>query len=389
MLNGPFSPWPSFSEEEADAVRDVLLSNRVNYWTGEIGRAFEQDFARFAGTRHAIALSNGTVALDLALHGLGIGSANGGSAEDEVIVTPRSFIASASCVVNAGARPVFADVDPDSQNITPETVAPHLSAATRAVICVHLAGWPCDMAGFRALAEPRGIKLIEDCAQAHGAMLDGAAVGGLGDVGAWSFCQDKIMTTGGEGGMVTCHDETLWRRMWAFKDHGKSWEAVYERDHPPGYRWLHESIGTNGRMTEMQAAIGQIQLRRMPEWQAARARNAAMVMQAARGNPVFRVPEVPEAVTHGWYKAYVFVRGDAALRDRIMQDILAAGVPCFSGSCAEIYREKAFGGLPERLPVAQALGESSLLFLVHPTLTEQEMQKTTDAIARAGGTRPG
>ena len=383
MLNGPFSPWPSFTEEEANAARDVLLSGKVNYWTGSIGREFETEFAAFAGTKHAIALANGTLALDLALHGLGIGRANGGSETDEVIVTPRSFIASASSVVNAGAKPVFADVDADSQNITPETVAPLITENTKAIICVHLAGWPCDMDGFRALATPRGIKLIEDCAQAHGAALNGVPVGGLGDVAAWSFCQDKIMTTGGEGGMVTCNDESLWRRMWAFKDHGKSWEAVYERDHKPGFRWLHESIGTNWRLTEMQSAIGRIQLQRMEGWQAARTKNANAILDAARSNPLFRVPETPNAVTHAYYKAYVFVDGDAALRDRIMGEINAAGVPCFSGSCSEIYREKAFGGLGERLPVAQKLGESSLMFLVHPTLTEAEIAMTAEALRNA------
>lgn len=383
MLNGPFSPWPSFSEEEANAARDVLLSGKVNYWTGSIGRAFEAEFAAFAGTKHAIALANGTLALDLALQGLGIGRANGGSDADEVIVTPRSFIASASSVVNAGAKPVFADVDADSQNITPATVAPHLNENTKAIIAVHLAGWPCDMEGFRALAAPRSIKLIEDCAQAHGAQLNGAPVGSLGDVAAWSFCQDKIITTGGEGGMVTCNDEALWRRMWAFKDHGKSWEAVYERDHKPGFRWVHESIGTNWRLTEMQSAIGRIQLGRMTDWQAARERNANAILDAARENPIFHVPKMPNSMRHAYYKAYIFVQGDAALRDRIMGEITARGVPCFSGSCSEIYREKAFGSLGARLPVAQKLGESSLMFLVHPTLTEAEIAKTAQAIRNA------
>ena len=383
MLNGPFSPWPSFTQEEADAVSRVLLSNKVNYWTGTETREFEKEFATFAGSNHAIALANGTLALDLALHGLCIGSANGGSSEDEVIVTPRSFIASASSVVNAGAKPVFADVDRESQNITPATVAPLLTANTKAIICVHLAGWPCEMEGFRTLTEPLGIKLIEDCAQAHGAKLNGVPVGGLGDVAAWSFCQDKIMTTGGEGGMVTCNDEAIWRRMWSFKDHGKSWEAVYERSHKPGFRWLHESIGTNWRLTEMQSAIGRIQLDRMAAWQAARTRNAEILMEAARKNPLFRVPELPNSVTHAWYKAYVFVNGDAVLRDRIMNDIVAQGIPCFSGSCSEIYREKAFGGLAERLPVAQELGESSLMFLVHPTLSDAEIAKTAEAILNA------
>ncbi|SDJ09468.1 DegT/DnrJ/EryC1/StrS family aminotransferase [Billgrantia gudaonensis] len=383
MLNGPFSPWPSFTEEEAEAVRRVLLSNRVNYWTGTEGREFEKEFAAFAGTEHAVAVANGTTALDLALKGLGIGEGEG-RGRDEVIVTARTFLASASSIVTAGAVPVFADVSRDSQNVTAETVAEKITPNTRAIMAVHLAGWPCEMEALMALAERHGLYVIEDCAQAHGATYRGRSVGSIGHVGCWSFCQDKIMTTGGEGGMVTTNDEALWRRMWAYKDHGKSWAAVYEREHPPGFRWLHESFGTNWRLTEMQAAIGRIQLARMPEWKAARQANARRIWQAAGECPALRVPAIPEHVEHAAYKCYVFVRPENLKpdwnRDRIMGEIVARGVPCFSGSCSEVYREKAFEGTgwrPERpLPVARELGETSLMFLCHPTLTEVEIDET-------------
>src|SRR5690554_7207395 len=296
MLNGPFSPWPSFSEEEANAVRDVLLSNKVNYWTGTETREFEKEFAAFAGTDHAVGVANGTVALDLALKGLGIG------AGDEVIVTSRTFLASASSIVNAGATPVFADVDRDSQNIADETVRPLVTERTRAIIAVHLAGWPCEMDSLNALAREHNLFVIEDCAQAHGATYKGRSVGCLGDVAAWSFCQDKIMTTGGEGGMVTTNDEALWRKMWSFKDHGKSYEAVYEREHPPGFRWLHESFGTNWRMMEVQAVLGRIQLKRMAEWTAARRRNTAMITDACADLSLVRTPKVPDYMEHACYK---------------------------------------------------------------------------------------
>ena len=257
MLGTPFSPWPSFTQDEARAISRVLLSNRVNYWTGTECREFEREFAAWVGTTHAVALANGTVALDLALKALNIGSG------DDVIVTPRSYVASASCVVTAGARPVFADVDSESQNITASTIRRVLTSRTRAIICVHLAGMPCEMDPIMALAQEHDLKVIEDCAQAHGARYRGRMVGGIGHIGAWSFCQDKIMTTGGEGGMVTTSDRSLWAAMWSYKDHGKSWEAVYDHKHPPGFRWLHESFGTNWRMLEMQAVIGRLQLNRM------------------------------------------------------------------------------------------------------------------------------
>ncbi|WOX05450.1 DegT/DnrJ/EryC1/StrS family aminotransferase [Microbulbifer pacificus] len=382
MLNTPFSPWPSFSHDEADAVRDIVLSNKVNYWTGQECREFEKEFAEWAGTKHSVALANGTVALDVALQAVGIG--NG----DEVIVTSRTFLASVSSIVNAGAVPVFADVNNESQNITTETIRAVLSPRTRAIICVHLAGWPCDMDPIMALAAEYDLKVIEDCAQAHGAHYKGQPVGSIGHVGAWSFCQDKIMSTGGEGGMVTTNDRELWSRMWSIKDHGKSWEAVYERQHVPGFRWLHDSFGTNWRMMEVQAVIGRIQLGRMKDWHAKRLANANRIWSVASSLKGLRVPALPSDINHAAYKCYVFVEPSELERgwdrDRIISEINAKGVPCYSGSCSEVYLEKAFDGTgwrpTERLPVARSLGETSLMFLVHPTLTDMEIDKTCDVL---------
>lgn len=384
MLNTPFSPWPSFSEEEANRARDVILSNKVNYWTGQECRQFEKEFAAWSDVDYAVAVANGTVALDLALEALDIGK------EDEVIVTSRTFLASVSSIVNIGAVPVFADVDADSQNIDENSIRAVLSARTKAIICVHLAGWPCDMDPIMALAAQHGLKVIEDCAQAHGARYKGRSVGSIGHIGAWSFCQDKIMTTGGEGGMVTTNDRQLWSRMWSYKDHGKSWEAVYERQHEPGFRWLHESFGTNWRMLEVQGAIGRIQLERMPQWQAQRLSNAKRIWECASQLSGLRVPEIPSSVVHGAYKCYVFVEPAQIKagwsRDRIISEMMAQGVPCFSGSCSEVYLEKAFEGTgwqpAERLAVAKELGETSLMFLVHPTLTDAEISKTCEVLSR-------
>ncbi|MDQ0013668.1 dTDP-4-amino-4,6-dideoxygalactose transaminase [Variovorax boronicumulans] len=388
MLNTPFSPWPSFTTEEADAVQRVLLSNKVNYWTGQECREFEKEFAAWAGTAHALALANGTLALDVILKGMGIGPG------DEVIVTPRTFIASVSCVANAGATPVFADVDTESGNLSAETIAKVVTPRTKAVICVHLAGWPCDMDPIMALAATHGFKVIEDCAQAHGARYKGRSVGAIGHASAWSFCQDKIMTTGGEGGMVTTDDEALWRAMWEYKDHGKSYEAVYERKHAPGFRWLHESFGTNWRMLEMQAVIGRIQLQRMAEWTAARNRHAQALCDAARPHAAVRVPSfaahTAAGSVHANYKCYVYVQPERLApgwsRDRIADAVQAHGVPCYQGSCSEVYLERAFDGTGwrpnEPLPVARALGETSLMFLVHPTLTPTEIDKSCTVIAQ-------
>src|SRR6266853_920533 len=373
-------PWPWFAPDERAAVDKVLASGSVNYWTGQEGRSFEREYAAYLHVKHAIALANGTVALDLPLRVWGVGP------EDEVIVSPRSFIASVSCAILNGARPVFADVDPDSGNITAETIERVLTPRTRAIIPVHLAGWPCDMNPIVSLAERHGIRVLEDCAQAHGARYKAAPVGSIGHAAAFSFCQDKIITTGGEGGMLLTRDEQVWERAWSFRDHGKTWTAVYERQHGTGFRWVHDRFGTNWRLTEMQAAIGRLQLEKLDDWVRTRRQHAALLGERLGRLPAIRVPVVPDDVYHSRYTCYVYVRPEALrpgwTRDRILTAITERGAPCFVGSCSEIYRERAFAGTgwapANPLPTARALGETSLMFLVHPTLSEEYLHQVCD-----------
>jgi dTDP-4-amino-4,6-dideoxygalactose transaminase len=384
IRTAPFAPWPSFAENEIEAATAVLRSGKVNYWTGEEGRRFEEEFAAFTGSKHAIALANGTVALELALYALGIGPG------DEVVVTSRSFIASASCAVMRGATPIMADIDRNSQNITADTVKAALTPLTRAIIAVHLAGWPCDMDPILQLAGDHGLKVIEDCAQSHGATYKGRPVGSMGDVNAFSFCQDKIITTGGEGGLLTTNNEDAWARAWAFKDHGKSYDAVYRRVHPPGFRWLHESFGTNWRLTEIQSALGRILLRKLPQMVEKRRRLAAILTERFSQLPALRVTVPSAEIRHSYYKYHVFLRPerlrDNWTRQRIINAINAEGIPCVSASgSSEIYLEKAF---PEamrpqrRLPTAQETAETAMIFLVHPTLSDSDMHDTADAVGK-------
>jgi dTDP-4-amino-4,6-dideoxygalactose transaminase len=378
----PWPEWPVFDSDERAAVDAALRSGKVNYWTGNQGRQFEAEYARAIGTRHAIALMNGSVALQLALRMWGIGPG------DDVIVTPRTFIASISCVVLQGARPIFADVDRDSGNITRKSIESVLTPRTRAIIPVHLGGWPCEMDGIMELANARGIKVVEDCAQAHGATYKGRAVGGIAHAGAFSFCQDKNITTGGEGGLLATNDEAMWADAWAFKDHGKSFDAVYRRDHPPGFRWLHESFGTNWRMTELQAAIGRIQLAKLPQWSAQRRANASVLREQLAGVSGLRVPQPSSDVQHAYYRFYAYLE-PARLRsgwsrERVVAEIAAKGVPSFSGSCSEVYKEKAFAEQSFRpttsLPVAKELGETSIALLVHPTLAADNMMRAAQIV---------
>ena len=380
LTDAPLPEWPVFESDEQEAVQAVLRSGRVNYWTGTQGRELEKEIAAACDSRHAVVMANGSVTLDAILKALDIGPG------DEVIVTPRSFLASASCIALAGGRPVFADVDRTSQNVTPETVRPLIGTCTRAIIAVHLGGWPCDMIGLRALADEHGLALIEDCAQAHGARLHGRPVGSFGDVASFSFCQDKIVTTGGEGGAVVTDDEALWERIWSYKDHGKSYAKCQSQDHPPGYRWLHDGLGTNLRMTEMQAAIGLLQYRKLPGWTAARRRNARILDDAFQDLPALRLAEPPAEVEHAYYKYYVFVRPERLRpdwsRDRIMAEVNGRSIVCLTGGCPELYLEKTLADhAPDApLPNARRLGEESLMLQVHPTLTPAHMQHVAGVV---------
>ena len=372
--------WPVFSEEEVQIVSNILRSGKVNYWTGDQGKLFEKEFAEYIGVNHAIALANGTLALELALKALGITPC------DEVIVPSRTYIATASAVVIAGAKPVIADVDRVSGNISVETIDLVRTDNTKAIIVVHLAGWPCDMGPIMKYAKQHNLLVIEDCAQAHGANYKGQKVGSFGHAAAFSFCQDKIMTTCGEGGMVVFQDKDAWSRAWSYKDHGKSYDAVYGEVHPPGVRWLVDSFGSNYRMTEIQAGVGRFQLNKLDEWLGIRQRNAAILDLCFNELPLLRQVKPPDNIMHARYKYYTYINPlnlkKGYSRDRIMEDFDAYGISCSHGSCSEIYLERAFKsasfGPNNRLTSAKELGETSLIFLVDPTLSIADMEYICD-----------
>lgn len=380
-----FSPWPVYEDDEILAVTQVLQSGKVNYWGGSKCGAFEEAFAALCGCEYAVAVANGTLALELALKAIFI------EPGDEVIVTSRSFFASASAIVATGGTPVFCDVDGDSGNLTANTIEARITDKTKAVIAVHLAGWPCDMDPIMALAEKFNLVIIEDCAQAHGAKYKDRPVGGIGHVGCFSFCQDKIMSTGGEGGMLVTNDKSIWNKAWSYKDHGRGYDKVFNYDHPPGFRWLCEGYGTNWRLTEMQAAIGLVQLDKLAGWVELRRRNAALLKACFDETGGLRTPVAPSDYYDASYKLYTFVE-QANLqegwdRSAVREALRAEGLPVIDGACSEIYLENAFNG-PDSfrptspLPVAHELGEASLMFNVHHTLKAEEIETMCNAVRK-------
>ena len=378
------APWPSFDKEQIKAVENVLLSGKVNRWTGENCNKFEKEFSNYLGIKYSLSVANGSLALTSAYEAIGLKKG------DEFITTPRTFIATSSCGVLLNGKPIFADIDRDSGSITAETIEPLINSSTKAIVVVHLGGWPAEMQEICNLAKSHGLKIIEDCSQAHGAKINNNHVGTFGDISTWSFCQDKILTTGGEGGMVTTNNNELWSKIWEMRDHGKSLNKIENTKNQKGFKWLHDSFGSNYRLTELQAAIGRIQLKRLNEWRITRERNALLLYEQLKYFEILRIPRPTENITHAWYKFYTYVRENYLSsgwnRDRIIHEINNEGVPAFSGSCSEIYLEKSFqnfGYYPKkRLPVARELGETSLMFLVHPTISQEGMFFYADRIKR-------
>ena len=379
------SRWPQFEPDEIDAVARVLAEGKVNALVhGEQTSAFETEFASYIGCRHALAVANGTLALELALRALDIGPGC------EVIVPARSFFATASCVVAVGATPVFADVDPASQTICPQSVERMITPATRAIICVHLAGWPCDMPALKELCREHDLVLVEDCAQAHGAAIGDIRVGNLGDIGAFSFCTEKIISTGGEGGMLTLSDDAATRSAAAYRNHGKNFEKIREFGPGSQFRYVHDEFGSNYRLTEMQSAIGRRQLLKLPKWLALRERNAGILTECLGDHPLVRVPTPPAGITHAWYKYNLVVEIERLeARDSVVEivDILRSrGITCGTGSCPDMSREEAFAGdaKPRRdgyLPGAEWLADRNLMLAVDHLFEPDEMREIGRIVA--------
>ncbi|MDC3208779.1 DegT/DnrJ/EryC1/StrS family aminotransferase, partial [Pelagibacteraceae bacterium] len=364
-----FMQWPYYSKEETNIASAVIRSNKVNYWTGNKGKTFEREFSILTGAKYSLTMANGTLALESALIALSI------KINDEVIVTPRSYIASASCIFRVGAKPVFVDVEESTGNIDPDEIEKNINNKTRAIICVHLAGLPCNIKKLNKIAKKYKLFLIEDCSQAHGALYRGKSVGTFGDIGAWSFCQDKIISTGGEGGMLTTNNKKIFEKVFAFRDHGKSYFELSKKTKKNQYRWIHDDYGSNLRMTEVQSALGSYQIKKLERWRNIRKRNALEIRKVFREFPdLIRVDDIPSHVTHAWYRCYVHVKDKSIKggwnREKILGALNKIDVPCFVGACPELYLEKNFIHFSKkkmnRLPNAKKLGETSLAFLTHP-----------------------
>ena len=350
---------PQIGEEEKQAVMQVLESGQLAQ--GPRVNEFEDRFAAWCGTRFAVAVSSGTTALHVALlaHGIGPG--------DEVITTPFSFIASANCILYAGATPVFADIEPDYFMLDPQDVEKKITPRTKAIIPVHLFGQAADMAGLSALADKYNLAIIEDACQSHGAKFHGQTVGAWGTA-CYSFYPTKNMTTI-EGGMITTDDEGVAERARLLRNHGSP------------KRYLHESLGFNFRMTDLQAAIGLTQLKKVDQWNRLRQKNAAYLSNKLAGLPGIRVPKVREGCEHVFHQYTI----RAENRDALLEKLAAKGIGVGVYYPIPIHQQPLYrqAGYNDSLPVSEAASLSVLSLPVHPALTQPELDEIVAAVAAA------
>lgn len=345
--------WPVHGEDEIAAVAEVLRSGRTNYWTGENGVEFEKEFAAYTGAKHALAVSSGTSALELAYAAADVGLG------DEVIVPARTFIATASAAALMGAKPVVADIDSETLCVSIDTIRARFSEKTKAIVVVHWGGLICpDIARIADFCNVVGVTLIEDCAHAHGAQFAGR----IGDIGCFSMCVGKIMSTGGEGGMIITHNEDLHNQMSARRDHGR-FQMVGNRNDADlsTFRYTVDEFGSNARMTEMQAAIGRLQLKKLDGW-VARRRKIMQIYDAS----------LHQSVYSDNHAGYLYnPRFTKKQRVRILTEVAEAR----HGGCPNIAHEPAFEkrGWKYECGVADDVGKHVIGLPIYPTMSDEEV----------------
>lgn len=379
--------YPYYPPTLISKVSQTLNSGKINYWTGNEGIIFEKEFSNYVNNKYSIAVSNGSVALEIALKALNL------KKNDKIIVTPRSFIISASCVHNLNLKPVFADVDING-NLSIEGIKKSYTKSIKAIILVHLNGLPCDLDPIIKFAKKFKIKIVEDCSQAHGAIYKRKPIGSFGDVATWSFCQDKIISTGGEGGMISTNNKKIWKKCWSLKDHGKNYYSVFYKKHKLGFKWLHDNFGSNYRMTEVQAVIGRYQLKYLNSQIKIRNIIATKIIEALKifwkkynliqeinfkcsGCKLKNLKKKCNDCRHSFYRLNFFVNINRREKLYLLNRLQNRNVNCNEGPCPEIYKEKIFKKLKffskKRLINTKHLGRKSIAYHINPYATSNKL----------------
>ena len=373
------STWPIYDEQMLVGINKIIKKGQVNYLFGKWGKEFENLFSKYHKVSYSIAVSNGTVGLELALAALELNN------NDEVLVTPRSYYSSASCIIRNNLKPVFVDIDLNTQNILVDDIKKKITKKTKCIICVHLGGLPCEMNEIMKIAKHNKIKVIEDCSQAHGAMLDGKLAGSFGDIAVWSFCNDKIISTLGEGGMISTSNKNLYNKLWSLKDIGKNIKKYYENNKKKiGFQWLHDSIGTNARLTEIQSYAGYYQLKKLSYVVKKRNENATFLKTELSKLNIFSFLNYSPNYYNAYYR-FNFLFNPKYQTNKLSRNILlkelGPRIDIREGSCPEIYNEKYFKmNYSFFCPNANYIGKYALSLQVDQTIKRESLSNTINIL---------
>ena len=375
----PKSKWPNYDGNILSKISKLLQSGKTNYLVGKEGLLFEKNFSKFYKIKFANAVANASLGLELSLLSLNLNKG------DEVIVTPRSYHSSVSCVIRAGLTPVFADVDRQTMNICPKSIRKNISKKTKAIICVHLYGMPCEMNDIIKLSKEYKINVIEDCSQAHGSKIGRKYVGSFGDISVFSYCQDKIISTGGEGGMIATNNKKLNDRIWSLKEIGKNKDKFFKINSLSNdFPYVHDTIGTNARITEIQSCIGNYQLKQLKSYIRARNENAKIFFNKLKNCKHLIIPNHNSQITHSYYRYTVIISNEKLSRSILMKNLKKKGVACNVGGCPTIYNEKyfveKFNVNIKNYPNAEYLKNRTLSFLVDQTISKKEINKVSSIL---------
>ena len=375
----PKSKWPFYDINIQKKIIKILRSGKTNYLIGKEGILFEKNFSKFYKIKYSNVVANASLGLELSLLSLNLVKG------DEVIVTPRSYHSSVSCVIRVGLKPVFADIDRNSMNICPESIIKNISRKTKAIICVHLYGMPCDMNKIKKISKEFNLKIIEDCSQAHGSKIGNKYVGSFSDISVFSYCQDKIISTGGEGGMIATNNKKLNDRIWSLKEIGKNKEKFFKINSLSNdFPYVHDTIGTNARITEIQSCIGNYQLKQLKSYIRARNENAKIFFNKLKNCKHLIIPNHNSQITHSYYRYTVIISNEKLSRSILMKNLKKKGVACTVGGCPTIYNEKyfveKFNVNIKNYPNAEYLKNRTLSFLVDQTISKKEINKVSSIL---------
>ena len=375
----PKSKWPNYDSKIINKIINILKSGRTNYLIGKEGSKFEKNFSKFYNIKYTNVVANASLGLELSLLSLNLKKG------DEVIVTPRSYHSSVSSIIRAGLTPIFADIDRYSMNICPKSIEKNISKKTKAIICVHLYGMPCDMKKINKLCTKFKLKVIEDCSQAHGTKISKKYVGSFGDISVFSFCQDKIISTGGEGGMIATNNKKLHNKIWSLKEIGKNKTKYHKVDNSSNnFPYLHDSIGTNARITEIQSCIGNYQLNKLKNYIRRRNLNAMIYYEKLKKCKYLIIPKFSSNITHSYYRYTVIINDKLIKRSLLMKNLKMEGVECNVGGCPTIYDEKYFKKNfrinKNNFPNTEYLKDKTISFIVDQTVDKKEIRKVCNIL---------